>query len=234
MEVLTLMESEKKQIRPVMVVYVVCLLAALLGSLAGEETQPTGEAPAAGGYLENFLERAAHAHSFSRHADGGVSRWQREARPVLRELVGLDRIAQQTRGHRPQVELGAEQQRDGHTLQKGWSTSEPGVRLPFWWLRPMGDGPFPLAILPHGHDTLGQDTAAGIYRDAAHRKRTLAGDRNVAVQAVRQGFVAIAPAIRGLSDEANVAPDNRRRHGGKNCRSHLMHALLAGRTAMGE
>ena len=175
-----------------------------------------------------------HGASRSVGTPRGGNHWQREARPVLRELVGLHRIAQQTRGHVVQVELGARRQREGYTLQKGRLTSEPSVWIPFWLLRPMGDGPFPLAIFPHGHDTLGQDTAAGIYRDVAHQKRTLAGDRDVAVQAVRQGFVALAPAVRGLSSEANVVPDKSKRHGGKNCRSHLIHALLTGRTAIGE
>jgi hypothetical protein len=71
-----------------------------------------------------------------------------------------------------------------------------------------------------------------VYADEAHRQRSLAEDRNVAVQAVERGLLAIAPAVRGLAVDG--VPDQRRRHGGSNCRSQLMHCLAAGRTAMGE
>ena len=57
-------------------------------------------------------------------------------------------------------------------------------------------------------------------------------DRDVAVQAARQGFVAIAPATRGIGCDG--VPDIGGRHGGRACRSSLIHCLLAGRTPMGE
>jgi len=64
------------------------------------------------------------------------------------------------------------------------------------------------------------------------KPKSIAEDRNVAVQAVKLGFVAIAPAVRGLS--AAGVPDLYDRHGGRDCRSHAMHCLVAGRTATGE
>jgi len=54
----------------------------------------------------------------------------------------------------------------------------------------------------------------------------------VAVQAVKLGFVAIAPAVRGLATDG--VPDLYGRHGDRPCRSQVMHCLLAGRTAIGE
>src|SRR5690606_33226349 len=58
------------------------------------------------------------------------------------------------------------------------------------------------------------------------------GDRDVALQAVRRGFAVISPGTRG---QAGVGvPDINHRHGGLSCRSQLIHALLAGRTATGE
>ena len=74
----------------------------------------------------------------------------------------------------------------------------------------------------------------GVYHDDSHRAHSLAGDRDVAVQAVNRGFVAIAPAIRGLATAANGVPDVFNRHGSRDCRSHFMHCILAGRTAVGE
>ena len=54
----------------------------------------------------------------------------------------------------------------------------------------------------------------------------------MAVQAAKRGYLAIAPATRGLATDG--VPDLYGRHGGRDCRSHVMHCLLAGRTAMGE
>jgi dienelactone hydrolase len=54
----------------------------------------------------------------------------------------------------------------------------------------------------------------------------------VAVQGVKLGFVAIAPAVRGIS--THRIPDFQGRHGDRECRSQVMHCLIAGRTALGE
>jgi hypothetical protein len=113
-------------------------------------------------------------------------------------LIGLDAIGKDATGQKPAVQLETPQVRDGSTIRRGRIETEPHVNIPFWLLKPNGEGPFPLAVLPHGHDSAGHDTYAGVYRDEAHRVKSLAEDRDVAVQAVRRGFVAIAPAVRGL------------------------------------
>ena len=158
--------------------------------------------------------------------------WQDEARPVLQHLLGLESIGASLGDHTIQVQLGAAQDMGDYTLQPGVITTEPQFCLPFWYLQPKGDGPFPLAVLPHGHDKYGMDTYIGKARDDDHRKKIEAEDRDVAVQAVRRGFAAIAPAARGTSTTA--IPDINKRHGARDCRSQFMHALLAGRTATGE
>jgi dienelactone hydrolase len=99
-------------------------------------------------------------------------------------------------------------------------------------LTPKAQGRRPLGVFPHGHDPQGPETTAGVYADEAHQRRASAADRDVAVQAVKLGFVAIAPAVRGLATDG--VPDLHGRHGKRDCRSHLMHCLLAGRTATGE
>jgi len=70
-----------------------------------------------------------------------------------------------------------------------------------------------------------------VAHDEAHRQKIVKNKQDVAVQAVRRGFLAIAPATRGLAVDG--VPDAYRRHGG-NCRSHMIHCALAGRTAIGE
>ena len=185
-------------------------------------------------YLKDIYSEQNRQFAFRPEYPGGFQRWQASARAALRQLIGLDSIAKHVTSHKPIVELGGIQHRKEHTLQEGQIETEPNIRIPFWLLRPKGNGPFPLAVLPHCHDRHGHDTYAGVYHDDAHRAHSLAQDRDVAVQAVNRGVVAIAPAIRGLATAANGVPDIFDRHGSRDCRSHFMHCILAGRTAVGE
>jgi len=76
------------------------------------------------------------------------------------------------------------------------------------------------------------DVSAGIPTNGDERRRMEAEDRDVAVQAVERGYVTIAPATRGLSPAS--IDDVSGRHGNRDCRSHLIHSLLGGRTPIGE
>ncbi|MFB3826091.1 MAG: dienelactone hydrolase family protein [Bryobacteraceae bacterium] len=183
-------------------------------------------------YLKRLYAPAGQRLAFREDYPGGFRNWQREARAGLRLKLGLEKIAASVGNHQPAVELGEAADMGEYTRQRGTIETEPGVRIPFWLLKPKGKGPRPLGIFSHGHDARGHDTTAGVYSGKAHEERSLAEDRDVAVQAARLGFIAVAPASRGLA--AWVIPDLRDRHGKQSCRSHVMHCLLAGRTAMGE
>jgi dienelactone hydrolase len=136
------------------------------------------------------------------------------------------------KGHRVSAELDAPEDLGDYTRQRGRLQTEPDVWIPFWLLTPKGRGPFPLALTPHGHDARGYDTSAGIAQDESARVRLAAEDRDVAVQAVQRGYLAIAPATRGIGCPG--APDIHARHGKQDCRGQLAHCLLVGRTGMGE
>jgi dienelactone hydrolase len=183
-------------------------------------------------YLQSMFSTGQQRYAFRIDYPGGFKGWQEQARPVLRKLIGLDKISEQVGDHGFKVELKQIVDLDDYTRQQGWIETEPHVHIKFWLLKPKKGGPFPLAIFPHGHDSYGYDTSAGVYHDQAHRDRSLSEDRDVAVQAVKHGFFAIAPATRGLADGG--LPDPRGRHGDRGCRAQLMHCLLAGRTAIGE
>lgn len=187
-------------------------------------------------HVIEYLDRVNHAgqQRFSFRVDypGGFTKWSEDARSELETLIGLDKIASQTTGSEVKVELDPPEDFDSYTRRRGFIETEPSVRIPFWLLKPKGKGPFPLGIFPHGHDSKGHDTTAGVFEDTAHRVKSLSEDRDVAVQAVERGFLAIAPATRGLATDG--VPDLYERHGKRACRSHVMHCLLAGRTAIGE
>lgn len=161
-----------------------------------------------------------------------VAAWQREARPALRGLVGLDRIEEAAGGFQPRLTLSAPEDLGDYTRRAGILETEPDFDIPFWLLRPKGAGPFPLGIFPHGHKDRGMDSYVGITHSDEERRTNEEEERDVAVQAVRQGFVAVAPTTRGF--EPAAIADLSGRHGGRNCRSLLMHSLLAGRTATGQ
>ncbi|MDA0709242.1 MAG: acetylxylan esterase [bacterium] len=159
-------------------------------------------------------------------------KWQDEARPILHHMLGLESIGAALGDHVIRVEIGPAEDMGDHTRHLAYITTEPHFRLPFWYLLPRGEGPFPLALLPHGHDKNGKDTYVGIAPDDASRGKIAAEDRDVALQAVRNGYAAVSPGVRGQGGIG--IPDVNGRHGDRDCRSQFMHAILAGRTAMGE
>jgi hypothetical protein len=166
---------------------------------------------------------------------GGFQGWQDAARAKLKQLIGIDRIAAQVSGHRPAVNLEQEKPVDGHLRQLGRIETEPGIHIPFWILRPIGskNKKLPVVICAHGHDADGWNTYAGVYKNEQHQATTENKQGNPGLQAVRQGYIAIVPATRGLA-QSNAISDLKGRHGNRICRAQLMHCLLAGRTAIGE
>lgn len=172
-------------------------------------------------------------HAFRGKSQEDFDVWSNKARPALRKLIGLDRLDDELAGFQPSVTLEAPEDLCVYTRQKGALHAEPGFDVPFWFLKPKGRGPFPPALFPHGHyPQHGSDYAVGISHSEEMHKKIEEQDRDVAVQAVQRGFVAIAPATRGFPPAG--IPDITSRHGNQNCRSHMLHSLLAGRTLTGE
>lgn len=166
--------------------------------------------------------------------------WQQPGREDFRRLLGLPRIAAQAGAAEPgagspTVELADEAEDLGpYTRRRGWIETEPSVRIAFWMLRPHGNGPFPLAVTPHGHEN--GNTYVGLWRSQREREQIESGDQDVAVQAVERGFLTIAPATRGMGgnpDSYGIA-DIGQRHGGHDCVCHNWQVTVAGRSALGE
>jgi dienelactone hydrolase len=214
-------------------VVTIALLCSPAPGWAQQTDEPAAEyPPAVQKYLQRIYLEDHRKFTYRDGYPGGLRQWQHDARTALRRLIGLDTIRAQVGEHPVSVRLEETQDLDTYTRRRGWIETEPDVRIPFWLLRPKGPGPFPLAVLPHGHDRVGHDSHAGVYHDDKHRQKVQQTDKDVAVQAVSRGFLAIAPATRGLAVDG--VPDVFERHGGRDCRSQLMHCLLAGRTAIGE
>lgn len=160
-----------------------------------------------------------------------VRSWQSRFRPRLREALGLANLERDLAKHRPQAEQ-AEQVDLGDCIREKWHLwVEPDVPLPFWVLLPkQRSGRLPLVLTPHGHND--PQVYAGIAKDDAERKRIAAGQRDIAVQAAREGYIAIVPTARGFGE--TMAQADVEQGWGYSCRTELMHGLLVGRTPIGE
>jgi hypothetical protein len=175
-------------------------------------------------------------------------KWQKKFRMELGEAMGLPLIRQRNidllgagrfrvRDIRP-VLVEETMLRD-HLRQEWRIDSEPGYQLSFYLLKPLkaldpafATRRFPLAIALHGHSTRAKEIYAGNYRDDKEKEETESGDRDIGIQAVRAGYIAICPDQRGFGTgrykkdiEANS---------NNSCRTMQMHALLFGRTLIGE
>ncbi len=172
------------------------------------------------------------AYAFSGSTPEDVASWQEKARPELHRLLGLPVIEQSAAGFQLKADMEQVKTDEPFLRFNGTLYTEPDMPVPFIMLRPEGDGPFPLGLFPHGHGNYGMRPYTGLYDDEAGKLKIENEDRDVAVQAVRKGYVAVATTTRGFKPA--VVADLGDRHGGRGCRSQLMHALLAGRTATGE
>ena len=208
----------------------------LLGVLyLGAETKSFVSYPESiNSYLKR-IQQGEQSHAFDETEN--FANWQRKARGALVKITGLKRMQTQLAGFKPKVIMGEEDRAPKDFTRSLCSIeTEPGVKVPFYLLVPKSatpKKPLPLVLCPHGHDSVGLHSYAGAFKDDKHRAKVLAKEGNVAEQAAQRGFVAIAPATRGLAKEISM-PDPKGRHGNRPCRAQLMHCLVAGRTPIAE
>ena len=169
--------------------------------------------------------------AFTARTTDELLRWQTEFRERLRVITGLRNIELDLADHSPRAELLQSESLDGYTRESWQLWTEPTLALPFYLLRPDHQtGPLPLVVTPHGHNP--PHLYVGLYDTEAEREHIEAGDRDTAVQAVKEGYLALAPTTRGFGAtraEADIAEDKL-----SSCRVQLMHGLLVGRTPIGE
>ena len=168
---------------------------------------------------------------FSAQTCPELEEWQQAFRPRLRQVLGLDNLALDLEGHQPTAQRESTEDMGDHIREVWHIQVEPTVPLPFYLLRPKTiSDPVPLVLTPHGHNH--PHLYAGIAKDDKEAAEIEEGERDIAVQAVRQGYIAIAPTTRAFG-ETRTEKD-RAENSGNSCRSQLMHGLLAGRTPIGE
>jgi hypothetical protein len=123
--------------------------------------------------------------------------WQRTFRPELEKALGLDLMQEELAQHKPHAELLQSEPVEDYVRESWQIWVEPSLALPFYLLKPQAArGPLPLVLTPHGHNH--PHLYAGIYTSEEEKKSIAEGDRDIAVQAVREGYIAIAPTTRGF------------------------------------
>lgn len=112
-------------------------------------------------------------------------------------------------------------------------TSETNAEVPCHLLLPrQGEAPFPVVICLQGHTT-GMHISLGRARYEGDEKAIAGGDRDFALQAVREGYAALVMEQRCFGERQD-ARSAAVRHLNNGCHHASMTALLLGRTMIGE
>jgi len=152
--------------------------------------------------------------------------WQRQLRARLLKLMG--RLPQE-RGPL-NVEETEREETETYVRRKLVFTSEPHADVPVHLLVPRGAARRrPAMICLQGHSP-GMHISIGVAKND-NEKELIAGDRDIAVQAVRSGFVALALEQRCFGERGETLQQQRAEHP---CQDAVMHSLLLGRTVIGE
>lgn len=191
--------------------------------------------------MEGFPLSDDHLASLYANADGkyvwrnwkgGVTKWQKRFRADLEKTLGLDRMREEMKGFKPEAKQLDSEDMGSYTRERWEILTEPDVLLPVVILRPKGiQGPKALMITPHGHSK-NTELYAGIYWDESDRSLAEDGERNIAVQAVEEGCIAIAPTARAFGKtrtKAGLESDAT-----SSCHEYMLHDLIVGRTPVGD
>ena len=168
---------------------------------------------------------------FRGRTEADVRRWQSPFRERLRDALGLTNVERDLAGFVPAGELIAAEDLGSYTRESWLVRTEPTAPLPCYLLRPKAAaGRLPLVLTPHGHGH--PHVYVGLYHSPREREHIREGERDIAVQAVEQGYLVIAPTARAFGQTRS--PADAERGAVSSCRLQLMHDLLVGRTPIGD
>jgi cephalosporin-C deacetylase-like acetyl esterase len=169
--------------------------------------------------------------SFDERADYGD--WKAKIREKFIELTGLDDIEKNV-APEPKFEIERREQKDGYEQIRFTFLSESGSVVTCYLLIPeLGRKKYPVVITLQGHST-GFHNSIGEPKFEEDKKYQPRGA--FAVQAVREGYVALAIEQRGMGERAPQNEDFRRVNFGPNGGDYYsqMTGILLGRTLIGE
>lgn len=157
-----------------------------------------------------------------------VEVWQTALREAFQECLG-----QMPEPLEPEAHMIEESDQGDHTRQKWILHTEAGFWLPFYLLlpKPAGNEARPAVIALHGHGP-GKSRAAGIAATPEEEEMAFGGERDYGLQAVREGYIAFCPDMRGFGE--CVDEDHTDRADNFSCIGSSGRSIMLGRTLMGE
>ena len=160
-----------------------------------------------------------------------VREWQTPFRRRLKSVLGLANMERDLAGFTPDAELQDSVDMGSYVRESWRIRTEPTVPLPCYLLRPKDAPPDPpLVLTPHGHGH--PHVYVGLFDSPEEEAQISEGERDIAVQAVQQGYLVIAPTTRAFGGTRSLADTEK--GAVSSCRLQLMHDLLLGRTPIGD
>lgn len=164
--------------------------------------------------------------SFENTQDYGA--WKQEIKNKFTQLLGFENIRQNDCPLR--LEIEKEEKKEGYTRIRFVFESERGAWVPCWLLIPdTGKEKYPLVITLQGHSS-GFHNSIGEPK-TENETEYATGRGAFALQAVQNGFAALAIEQRGMGERRPIA---QHQVGAHMCEYEAHIALLLGRTILGE
>lgn len=182
--------------------------------------------------FDRLYGEAAMRYHFATVQPKDVGAWQKDLLKELKQSLGLPQIEKSLSDYKPHGQFVDREDCDGFVRERWIIWTEPDVPLPCIILRPKNlKGKTPLVITPHGHNS-NTELYAGVCLSREDSVLIRDGERDIAVQAVKEGYVTISPATRGFANTRH--PREIASKAGHSCRTLLVNDLLVGRTPIGD
>ncbi len=191
------------------------IAAGLTAALAPARAAGANNATADGA---SVVERTVPKMAFDPSADFEV--WQRQLRDRLTDILVLPEDPQ---AYPLDTQIELEEETEQYTLNRISFGSEPGERVPGYLLLPKDhQPPHPVMICLQGHSP-GMHISIGRAK-TERDQRSIDGGRDLALQAVTEGWAALAIEQRGFGERAEE---------GLECRDASLRTLHCGRPMTG-
>ncbi|NQU44341.1 prolyl oligopeptidase family serine peptidase [bacterium] len=178
-------------------------------------------------FHRHLMDETRQELSFENAFEGDLKKWQGRLRRKLRQLIGE---MPEARGDLNERSEWTQEHRLG-TIEKIVFTSEPYADVPAYVCLPAGGKPpYKFMICVQGHST-GMHNSIGVERDDEMKAFAVEGDRDFALGCMERGIGALCVEQRSFGLRREQVQEQVAKHG---CHDATMHALMLGRTLLGE
>jgi dienelactone hydrolase len=164
---------------------------------------------------------------FENFEGGECTSWQRRLRSALAERMRLDSEPR----HEVFAEFVGSEQANGFRRHLLRIRGRDGAVIPAYWLVPDGlRAPATVVLALHGHGA-GKAVPAGASQDPQRNELEVVGERDFAARAAQQGYLALAPDLRGFGEM--TLPEGLAGKRPSTCVEMSMRAIAAGSSLVG-